>query len=89
MSHIPNSAMPHAQAEPQNGGTNEASQSTWSRGMETVTDTIREYPKTAMAAGAAVVAGAVAAAAIPMMRGRGESTSGKGAKKGNGKSSKA
>ena len=81
MSHIPNSAMPHAQAEPQSSG-NEASQSTWSRGMETVTDTIREYPKTAMAAGAAVVAGAVAAAAIPMMRGRGETAS----KKGNGKS---
>ena len=84
MSHIPNSAMPHAQAEPQTGG-GEASQSTWSRGMETVTGTIREYPKTAMAAGAAVVAGAVAAAAIPMMRGRSES-SGKSDGKSGGKS---
>ena len=83
MSHIPNSAMPHAQAEPQT--SEQGAQSTWSRGVETVTGTIREYPKTAMAAGAAVVAGAVAAAAIPMMRGRSES----GSKKSDGKAGKS
>lgn len=77
MSHIPNSAMPHATAEPQqqqNDG--QESGSTMSRGYDAVKEKARQYPKTAIAAGAAVVAGAVAAAAIPLVRGRADSESG-------------
>ena len=76
MSHIPNSAMPHATAEPQQQQNEKDSGSSMSRGYEAVKDKAKQYPKTAIAAGAAVVAGAVAAAAIPLVRG----TSGKGTK---------
>jgi hypothetical protein len=61
MSSIPNSAMPHAVAhedEPQSGG--------FADGLR---ELVRDNPKTAMAAGAAVLAGAVAAAAIPLFKG--------------------
>ncbi len=66
MSRIPNSAMPHAQAE-----TNpEAGSST---AFTQFTDTIREHPKTAIAAGAAVAAGVAAAT----MYGRSRSSNGR------------
>ena len=53
MSHIPNSASPHAQADTKTEeGTGIFTQ---------YTDTIREHPKTAIAAGAAVAAGVAAA----------------------------
>jgi hypothetical protein len=61
MSSIPNSAMPHAVAhdeEPQSAG--------FADGLR---ELVRDNPKTAMAAGAAVLAGAVAAAAIPLVKG--------------------
>jgi hypothetical protein len=60
MSQIPNSAMPHAQAreEPEARG--------FTGGLR---DLVRENPRTAIAAGAAVLAGAVAAAAIPLVKG--------------------
>ena len=72
MSSIPNSAMPHAQAEPETG-TSEQSGSGGSA-FSQIADKAREYPKTAIAAGAAVAAG-VAAAAV-LTRGRGDKESG-------------
>ena len=79
MSHIPNSAMPHAgdtatqptaNAETnsdQTGGT------TLKERAGKLAETARANPKMAAAAGAAVVAGVAAAAAIPLMRGRSSS----------------
>ncbi len=74
MSNIPSSAMPHA--GPQSEGSQE-NNSQGSEGKKSVSqragkiaDKARENPKTAIAAGAAVVAGVVAAAAIPIVRGR-------------------
>jgi hypothetical protein len=69
MSHIPSSAMPHtyAKEEPEKSG-----------GLIGI---VRDNPKTAIAAGAALVAGAVAAAAIPLVKGA-RSKSGGGRKKG-------
>ena len=72
MSHIPNSAMPHAAAAPENE-TNETEESFTSSLKDRagkLADTARANPKTAIAAGAAVVAGVVAAAAIPLVRAR-------------------
>jgi len=81
MSHIPNSAMPHA------GGTQDEKQQDQGSGNPTlgeragkIADYARENPKTAIAAGAALAAGALAAAAIPLVRGRSKSSSG-GSKK--------
>ena len=97
MSHIPNSAMPHA-----GGNQNETSQqgqqsegglmSGLSERANGLMEMARENPKTAIAAGAAVI-GAVAAAAIPLVRGRGSSeeeasqggSSGKSGKSGSSK----
>jgi len=62
MSHIPNSAMPHAKAEPEE---NEAGGS----GLSAVLDKVRGAPRGAIVAGAAVAAGALAAAAIPLVKG--------------------
>jgi hypothetical protein len=59
MSSIPNSAMPHAQAK-------EEESASFAEGLR---DLVRDNPKTAIAAGAAVLAGAVAAAAIPLVKG--------------------
>ncbi len=61
MSSIPNSAMPHARApdEQEESGS-------FAGGLR---DLVRDNPKTAIAAGAAVLAGAVAAAAIPLVKG--------------------
>jgi hypothetical protein len=74
MSHIPNSAMPHAEAapEPQTTDGSGASESRFGQ----IADKVREHPKTAAAAGAAVAAGLVAAAAIPAMRARGRGKDG-------------
>jgi hypothetical protein len=60
--------MPHAQVqdEPQEeGGLRE----TISKGAGKIADLARDNPKTAIAAGVAVAAGAIAAAAIPALRG--------------------
>ncbi|HYE28826.1 MAG TPA: hypothetical protein VEA61_11435 [Allosphingosinicella sp.] len=86
MSHIPNSAMPHAgPAEPQQeqGGAATLSQRA-GRIAGQAADYARDNPKTAIAAGAALAAGAIAAAAIPLVRGRsgaGGTKSGGGRKK--------
>jgi len=79
MSSIPNKAMPHAQAE---NDTAEGSSTETSGGaFSQIADKAREYPKTAIAAGAAVAAG-VAAAAVLGKRSRGGG--GGGGKKGKG-----
>ena len=69
MSHIPNSAMPHAgpasEATPRLDGEAVAEGR-----FGALREKAREYPKTTVAAGAAVAAGLVAAAAIPAIRSR-------------------
>jgi len=79
MSHIPNSAMPHAGAtEPQQeqGGASTLSERAGEIAGRAA-DYARENPKTAIAAGAALAAGAIAAA-IPLVRGRSGSDGSKG-----------
>lgn len=74
MSSIPNSAMPHATAEPETEGFEvlEAERPTLGARAGKLAgrakDKVRENPKTAIAAGAALAAGAIAAAAIPLAR---------------------
>ena len=91
MSHIPNNAIPHAtdaQLEQGEGGEAETPTLRERAGKiaTSAADLARDNPKTAIAAGAALFAGAVAAAAIPAARARtrksgGGSTSGGGTKK--------
>ena len=83
MSHIPNSAMPHAgttESEQEQGGTATLTERA-GKLAEQAADYARENPKTAIAAGAALAAGAIAAAAIPLVRGR----SGSGGSKSGGR----
>lgn len=88
MSNIPSSAMPHAKAteEPQQdqGGSATLSERA-GKLAEQAGDYARENPKTAIAAGAALAAGVIAAAAIPLVRGR--SSSGAAKKSGGAKKS--
>ena len=86
MSHIPNSAIPHAgpsEAQQDQGGTATLTERA-GRIAGQAADYARENPKTAIAAGAALAAGAIAAAAIPLVRGRsgsGTKSGGEGRKK--------
>ncbi|MGZ8997302.1 MAG: hypothetical protein ACXW2T_00450 [Allosphingosinicella sp.] len=65
MSSIPNSAMPHAGEIIDQNEQAQASESSESTTAFTqIADKAREYPKTAIAAGAAVAAGVVAAATL-------------------------
>ncbi len=86
MSHIPNSAMPHAgsnENSDQKGGKKGKSGGTsLSDRAAKIADAARENPKTAVAAGVAVV-GAIAAAAVPLVRGR-KKAAGEGAPKKSG-----
>jgi hypothetical protein len=89
MSNIPSSAMPHAKAgegsesqQEQAGGPTITERAGKIR--EQATDYARENPKTAIAAGAALAAGVIAAAAIPLVRGRKDSGSGGSRKSGGG-----
>ncbi len=77
MSSIPNNAMPHAgtQNDNQTGQSGDQEQGASGGAFGQIADKAREYPKTAIAAGAAVAAG-VAAAAV-LSRGRGKSEGGK------------
>lgn len=85
MSRIPNSAIPHAQAaEPETEAEAEAGRG-FSGRVASLAELARDNPKTAIAAGAAVAAGVVAAAAIPFARARRD---GGTAAKGNGKGRK-
>lgn len=69
MSHIPNSAMPHAgttsESQPQESGRSFTSAMRERAGS--VMESARAHPKTTAAAGAAMVAGVAAAAAVPFM----------------------
>jgi hypothetical protein len=86
MSNIPSSAMPHAKAS--EGSESESQQEQGGGGptiteragklREQATDYARENPKTAIAAGAALAAGVIAAAVVPLVRGRSGSDSGSG-----------
>ena len=74
MSHIPNSAMPHAGGPTDNdsSGSTENQETKQETGTSRsragkIADKARDNPKTAVAAGAAIV-GAIAAAAIPAVR---------------------
>jgi hypothetical protein len=78
MSHIPNSAMPHAgdTAQSTANAQPESDQTLGTSLKERagkLAETARANPIAAAAAGAAVVAGVAAAAAIPLMRGRSSS----------------
>ena len=85
MSSIPNSAMPHAtesaiQPDVPEGEGGEGFATTLKERAgklaSSAADLARENPKTAIAAGAALFAGAVAAAAIPAVRSRKSGSSG-------------
>lgn len=89
MSHIPNSAIPHAapseEAEPEGKGSGLSARA------KKLADKAQANPKTAAAVGAAVVAGVVAAAAVPLIRSR-KSSGGKsksGTKSGGGRKKKS
>ena len=69
MSHIPNSAMPSARSGADSSAQLDGHAVAASR-FGTLREKAREYPKTTAAAGAAVAAGLVAAAAIPAIRSR-------------------
>lgn len=72
MSSIPNSAMPHATSQPDDQSRNESGEAS-TGAFSQIADKAREYPKTAIAAGAAVAAGVVAAATMTARsRGRGK-----------------
>lgn len=73
MSHIPNSAMPHAGPTPETDSQDGAgSESRFGQ----LAEKAREYPKTAAAVAGAAVVGLAAAAAIPALRGRGQEKGG-------------
>lgn len=75
MSHIPTNAMPHAgsaEAQQEQGGLTE-------KIADQAAELVYNHPRKVAAAGAALAAGAVAAAAIPLVRGH--SGSGKSDKK--------
>jgi hypothetical protein len=67
MSHIPNSAMPHA--APTQNEEEQGSGQGLSGMASDVMDKVRNAPRGAVIAGAAVAAGALAAAAIPLVKG--------------------
>ena len=83
MSHIPNSAMPHAGPQPETETGEIGTDSRFPRLAEYgsgLVDKVKEHPKTAAVAGAAVV-GLAAAAAYPAFRGRSRSKGGSRNKK--------
>jgi hypothetical protein len=98
MSHIPSSAMPRATVEneetvqqEEKGGfmLSERADQIGGQVKEMAVqakDFLRDHPKAAMAAGAVAVAGSIAAAVIPVVRGRSQEKS--GASKSSGSSSK-
>jgi hypothetical protein len=87
MSHIPNTAMPHA-GETAELEREENAGPTLRERAGKIAEQARAHPKTAAAAGAAVIAGVAAAAAIPLVRGRKSSSGGSSASKGSSSRSK-
>jgi hypothetical protein len=95
MSHIPSNAMPHAdesQLEQSDssdeGGDSLTLKERAGKLATSAADLARDNPKTAIAAGAALIAGAVAAAAIPAARARTRKTSSSGSRSSAGSTSK-
>lgn len=84
MSRIPNSAIPHALAAETE--TEAETGRTHSDRVAGLAELARDNPRTAIAAGAAVAAGVVAAAAIPLVRAR--RSAGGATAKGNAKARK-
>ena len=80
MSSIPNSAMPHAGPQPSETDDTDGQGRLGQLGSG-IADMVREHPKTAAVAGAAVV-GLAAAAAYPAFRGRTETKGGSKKKSG-------
>lgn len=80
MSHVPSSAMPHAGTKPKKDGKGATGPSLKERAGK-IADKAKENPKTTIAAGAAVLAGAVAAAAIPLVKAARSKSDGKGSAK--------
>ena len=69
MSHIPNSAIPHAAPQTETETIKrDAGRPSLSERAGKLKDKARDNPKTAVAAGVAVVGAAIAAAAIPLVR---------------------
>jgi hypothetical protein len=88
MSHVPNSAMPHA--GPAADAEEEAAPTLSERASKLTGEAralLRDNPRTAAAAGAALVAGAIAAVAIPKVRAARRKPAGKTAQSGAKKSS--
>ncbi len=83
MSHIPNSAMPHAGPTSETSNEQEGG-STLSGLAGNIAEKVRENPKTAIAAGAVL---AVAAAAIPLVGRRGKESGSDTSKKSSSKKS--
>ena len=94
MSHIPSNAMPHAtdaqleQSEADEGGESLTLKERAGKLATSAADLARDNPKTAIAAGAALIAGAVAAAAIPAARARTRKSGSSGGRSGSGSASK-
>ena len=87
MSHIPNSAMPHAggtaeMERDERGSFRDRAKQRANQAMESA----RAHPRTTAAAGAAMIAGVAAAAAVPFMlkrkNGKSEKSAGKSKKSG-------
>lgn len=74
MSSIPNKAIPHAAAPAETGADEGGETITLAQRVrdqaDRVAGLVRDNPKTAIAAGAAVAAGVAAAAAIPLVKSR-------------------
>lgn len=69
MSHIPNKVMPHAGTIVDDPAETESGRSGFFRkNAARAADRVREHPRTAAAAGVAVVAGLAAAATLPFLR---------------------
>ncbi len=90
MSRIPSSAMPHAKAAAPDGEEKQGKRASVKKQAGKIAEKARQNPKTAAAAGVAVV-GAIAAAAIPLVRGAGKKSGEKkaSAKKSSSKSESA
>ena len=68
MSHIPNSAIPHAAPKAQDEGGETSVRERAGKLADKARSTAKANPKTAIAASVAVAAGAIAAAAIPLVK---------------------
>jgi len=91
MSHIPKSARPHAGPEFEGGGGENGKRTSISERAGRAAEVARENPRTSIAAGAAMIVGAIAAAALPFLRSRSKASINKatnGAGKGNASTAK-